>query len=157
MKKFTKDEIEKTRNYFRNQGFKKVDVSLGNRKFSYFVVPQSLEPNLPDFVIRLTGEPSDGYVFGVSDSVKERHRQYVVAHEFIEFNEFGIDSQDRCTKALEEELRLVLTQDQPDYLRMRRDFFRNLIQYCLNQSELYTESDLNQFRQNLARLEELVK
>ena len=157
MKKFTKEEIEGTRNYFRSQRFKEVEVALGDRRFSYFVVPQSLEPNLPDFVIRLTGEPSDGYVLGISDSIKERHRQYAVAHEFIEFNELGIDSPDRCIRALEEELKLVPAHEKPDYVSMRRDFFKNLIPYCSRQPQFYTESDLAQFRQNLARLEELVK
>ena len=157
MKKFTKNEIEGTRNYFRTQGFKEVDVALGNRRFSYFVVPQSLEPNLPDFVIRLTGEPADGHVLGISDSVREEHRSYAVAHEFIEFTEIGIGAPDRCARALEEELRLVPENQKPSYLPMRRGFFRNLIAYCSNQpAGLYTESDLNQFRKNLATLEKLV-
>jgi len=157
MKKFSKDEIEGTRNYFRNQGFTEITVTIGSRKFSYFIVPQSLEPNLPDFVIRLTGEPSEGYVLGISDSVKESHRQYAVAHEFIEFNEIGINVPNRCTRALEEELKLVPQDEQREYALMRRDFFKNLVSYCSKQPEFYSESDLNQFRQNLAKLEELVK
>ena len=132
MRKFTKDQIEGARTHFRSREFQEVEVTLDNRTFSYFVVPQSEEPNLPDFVIRLTGESDDGYVLGISDSVDERYRQYAVSHEFIEFVETGIDTPDRCIGALEEELKLVPEDIKPDYIRMRRDFFRNLIPYSAN-------------------------
>ncbi|PIN81329.1 hypothetical protein COV13_01665 [Candidatus Woesearchaeota archaeon CG10_big_fil_rev_8_21_14_0_10_32_9] len=157
MKKFTKDEIEGARTYFKNQGFQEMDVSLGSWKFSYFVVPQSLEPNLNNFVLRLTGESNEGYVLGISDSVEERFRQYAVAHEFIEFTEIGIDSPNRCVRALEEELNLVPKDIKPAYVKMRRDFFRDLISYCSEQPQFYTPNDLAQFKNNLERLEELVK
>ncbi|NQU98441.1 hypothetical protein HQ533_03155 [Candidatus Woesearchaeota archaeon] len=156
MKSFSKDEIEGTRNFFRNKNFQEVDVSLGDRTFSYFVVPQSQEPNLVNFVVRLTGKPEDGYVLGISDSVDSRYRQYAVVHEFIEFVEIGINTKDRCVKALDEELKLVPEDLKPDYIRMRAEFFRNLIPFCSKQPEFYTNDDLNQFRKNLAKLEELV-
>lgn len=157
MKKFTKAEISGARAYFKSKGYHEVNVTLGNRKFSYFIVSQSEEPKLPDFVIRATGEPEDGCVFGISDSVDERYRQYAVAHEFIEFTEIGIGTPDRCTKALDEELKLVPAEIKQDYTKMRMNFFRNLIQYCSKQPALYNESDLHQFQQNAAKLEEIVK
>jgi hypothetical protein len=156
MKKFAKEEIEGTREYFRSQGFEEVPVTLGARSFSYFVLPQSLEPNLKDFVFRCTGDAGDGHLFGISASVYERCRQYAVAHEYIEFTEIGMDTPDRCVKALEEEMKLVPDDLKPEYVRMRRDFFRDLIDYCAKQPEHYTESDLREFRQSLDRLEELV-
>ena len=157
MKKFTKAEINGARAYFKSKGYQEVNASLGNIQFSYFVVPQAIEKDLPDFVIRLTGEPDDGCVFGISDSVDERYRQYAVAHEVIEFTEIGIGTPDRCTKALDEELKLVPDEIKQDYAKMRMEFFRNLIQYCSKQPALYNESDLNQFKKNAARLEETVK
>ncbi|NQU98454.1 hypothetical protein HQ533_03220 [Candidatus Woesearchaeota archaeon] len=156
MKAFSSAEIEGTRNFFRNKDFQEVEVSLGDRTFSYFVIPQYMEPNLADFVVRLTGDPEDGYVLGVSDSVDSRYRQYAVVHEFIEFIEIGINTKDRCVKALDEELKLVPEDLKPGYIRMRTEFFRNLIPYCSKQLALYTSDDLNQFRKNLAKLEELV-
>ena len=157
MKKFTKAEIDGTRKYFNSQGMPEVEVILGNHKFSYFIMPQSLEPDLADFVFRCTGKLSDEYVFGISDSVKEEYRQYAVAHEFIEFTEIGIDKSNRCMYALEEELKLVPEDIKSDYLIMRRDFFRNLISYCASRAENYTETDLNEFRQSLTKLENLIK
>ncbi len=88
---FTREQIEGTRDYFRQEGYEEVHASLRNRTFSYFVVPQSAEPNLPDFVMRLTGEVLGDYVLGISDSVAQKYRPYTVAHEFIEFCEIGID------------------------------------------------------------------
>ena len=125
MKKFTKTEIDGTREYFRSQNFHEVEAKLGNRRFTYFILPQSLEQKLSDFVFRCTGELSDGYIFGISDSVKEEYRKYAVAHEFIEFTEIGIHNINRCATALEEELKLVPEDIKKDYLRMRKVFFRN--------------------------------
>jgi hypothetical protein len=154
MQKFSKEDIDGTRNYFRDQGFEEVQVELGSRKFSYFVMPQSLEPNLENFVYRATGEKGAGYVFGISDNVREDFRQYAVAHEFIEFTEIGMDTPDRCVKALEEELKLVPEDIKPEYIAMRRKFFKELIDYCGLRPE-YTQGDLEEFRNSLNRLEEL--
>ena|SRR3989344_2247725 len=131
------------------------EVSLGNRTFRYFVIPQ--EPRLPHFVLRMTGDNSDGHVLGIADSVDERYRPYAVAHEFIEFTEIGIEEPERCIRALEEEIELVPENIRKSYLSMRRDFFRDLIGYCSQQPEHYTQYDLEQFRQNFIRLEELLK
>jgi len=157
MKKFTKQEIYGARKYFKGRKFQEVDVNLGNRSFSYFVMPQILAPELPDFVFRCTGNPGDGYVFGISDSVAEQYRQYAVAHEFIEFTEIGMETPNRCVKALEEELKLVPEEIKPDYLRMRKTFFDTLIKYCAKHTEDYTENDMREFKQTLSRLEQLVK
>jgi hypothetical protein len=154
MKKFTEAEIEGTLDYFRQQGFEEVGVSLGNRRFSYFVLPQSLEPELPDFVYRCTGT-SGKYVFGISDSVREDFRPYPIVHEFIEFTEIGINVKNRCVRALEKELELVPGDIMPEYVSMRRNFFRNLISYCAERPEHYTVDDIDEFRQTLERLEKI--
>ena len=112
---------------------------------------------MPYFVIRLTVEPQDGYVLGISDRVEPRYLPYAVGHEFVEFTEVGIDSPNGCVQALDEELSLVPEDIKPEYLQMRIEFFQNLIPYCSRQPEFYTEADLNQFRQNLSRLEGLVR
>ena len=78
-------------------------------------------------------------------------------HEFIEFTELGIDTSNKCVRALEEELKLVPNDIKLDYENMRRDFFRNLISYCSKLPQFYTKEDLTQFKYNLERLEELVK
>lgn len=157
MNKFPKEQIDATRKDFRNQGFQEVEVNLGNRHFSYFVVPQSLQPKLPNFAMRLTGNSQDGYVLGISDNVDPMHRQYAVAHEYIEFIEIGIDTPNKCITALDEELKLVPEDIKPDYIRMRAEFFRDLVSYGSKKPESFTTDDLRQFRQNATRLEDLMK
>ena len=156
MKKFTKEEIENGKRYFKSQEFPEVDVVLGDRSFSYFLIPQSQEPNLTNFVLRMTGDPDDGYVLGISDNVDERFRQYAVAHEYIEFTEIGIDTPERCTRALEEELNLVPSEIKQDYIKMRQDFFKDLISYCTKQPQFYTQNDLDQFQHNVDTLDKLI-
>lgn len=67
-------------------------VQISTREFTYFVLLQSIEPNLVPFVFRCTGQPDDGYVLEIADTVREEYRPYAVAHEFIEFTEIGIDT-----------------------------------------------------------------
>lgn len=157
MKKFTKSEIDRWRAYFEGQGFKQAEAEVGDHKFGYFVLPQSLEPRLKNFVFRCTGEPFDGELFGVSESMDERFRPYAVAHEVIEFKKIGIDTCGRCAMALDEELKLVPKEIKQEYIKMRRDFFRDLVKYCERKPEHYNESDIDEFKQTLARLEELTK
>ena len=156
MKLFSKNEIDGTRAYFRNSGFQEVPVQLDSRTFSYFVLPQVLEPSLLDFVFRCTGNISDGFVFGISDHVDERSRPYAVAHEYIEFTEIGINTPQRCLQALKEELQLVPPEIKKGHILMRRDFFKNLIPYCLDK-EGYTQEDLHEFQSSRDHLERLVE
>ncbi|MDD9953848.1 MAG: hypothetical protein OXR66_05945 [Candidatus Woesearchaeota archaeon] len=156
MKKFTKADIDGTRDYFRSQKFDEVEVTLGERTFTYFVLPQEMEPALPNFVFRSTGNLNDGYVFGISDSVPVEFRKYAVAHEYIEFAEIGIEEQDRCVRALTEELQLVPSDIKSAYIHLRAKFFRDLVSYCEGKQG-FTENDIAQFRENQATLEGLIE
>ena len=154
MRKFSKEQIDGARSHFQTQGHEEVQVTLGTRTFSYFVIPQSNEPNLQNFVLRLTGELEDGYVLGISNEVPEEFRQYAVAHEYIEFMELGRDMKDSCVTSRDRELQLVPENIKPDYVRMRLDFFRNLIPYCSAQPQNYSPDDLMQFQRNVDTLEQ---
>jgi len=155
MKKFTREEIEKARRFFRSKGFEEVEESFLGSNFSYFVLPQRLEPALPDFVYRCTGEPYDGHVFGISDSVDPMFRPYAVFHEYVEFMKIGIDAPGRCVRALNVELAAVPKNKKPEYVKMRRNFFRNLVDYCSKQPDKYPAEDVAEFKRSLSRLEEI--
>jgi len=156
MKRYSKEEIDGARDYFKSKKFPEVEVIIDGRRFSYFVLPQSLEPKLLHFVYRCTGDKEDGFVLGISESVKEEFRKYAVLHEFIEFREIKIGTQGRCRSSLEEELKLVPEDIKDEYVELRRGFFRDLIPYCQSQPEHYTKEDLDEFRQSLSLLEKLV-
>ena len=154
MKKYTKEQIKSVRGDFNSRGYAELEVDLGNGiKFTYFVLPQGLQPKLRYFLFRSTGDKNDGYVFGVADSVPENFRPYAVAHEFIEFTEIGIDVRGRCAKALERELNLIPSSIKSDYIKMRRDFFRDIVNYSFG-SENPNMDDIGEFRESLAILEE---
>ena len=157
MKKFSKAEIEGCRDSFREQEYPEITVLLGGREFTYFELPPELNIALPNYCLRVTGEPSDGYVLGVSTDVKKIWRPRPVLHEYIEFMEIGIDTPDRCIRALEEELRYAPHHKAQEYLLMRREFFKNLIPFAENSPEYFTQNDIHEFQQSLNRLEQLVK
>ncbi len=156
MRKFSKEEIDNTRNHFLAQKYARVIATVGKRNFHFFVLPQELAPEVPDFVLRCTGEPEDGSVFGISESFPEHWRPYAVAHEVIEFTEIGMDAPDRCVRALEEELRLVPPYQRAAYARRRLQFFRTLLTYCSEQPEHYSNGDIQDFKQVIGKLEKLV-
>jgi hypothetical protein len=155
MKKYTKEEIASSRAWAESNRGPEVNVNLDGLSFSYFVLPQSDNPGLPSFVWQCTGNPEDGTVFGISDSVPENFRQYAVAHEVIEFREIGHDVKGRCAQALERELKLVPADIKSKYTAMRLNFFRNLIPFA--EQNKYSAEDIIEFKGSLARLEEITR
>ena len=155
MEKYDKAKIEGTREYFKKENFQEVQETLEGRTFSYFIVPQSKSPDFPYFVIRMTGEKEDGYLFGISDLWKEELRKYPTFHEFVEFNEIGVDTEGRCVSALEKELKIVPKEFRKEYMAIRRDFFKTLIDYASKLPQKYTKSDLEEFEGSLDRLKEM--
>ncbi len=157
MKKFSRQEIDGTRAYFRNRNYEELDADIGGLTFSYFVIPRGVEPGLPFFVCRLTGEPRDGYVFGVSDQVEDDLRVYPVFHEAIEFFKIGYSKNGRCASALKRELELVPKNRLAHYVGMRRSFFSALAAHAVRHREAYTEDDILEFMRSLQILEDIQK
>ena len=91
MMKYTKEQINEQRKKFIDSGFEKTEAAISSRRFSYFTLPQSLNPALPDFAFRMTEDSKDNYILGVSGSLSEEYRKYVALHEYIEFMEIGAD------------------------------------------------------------------
>src|SRR3990167_4767824 len=103
MREFDDAQIEATRKSLEQFGCPLVIAEVGNLSFSYFVMPQDLNPELPDFAMRLsnTDPVTDNFtgIFGRSDSVPEELRDYWAAHEVLEFREIGIGTPGRCMEA----------------------------------------------------------
>lgn len=153
MRVFTKDEIEERRRQFMSEGFREESVEVGDLRFSYFVMPQELNRDLPHFTFRMTGKnKEDSAVYGIADSVREDFRLYAVAHEVIEFSQIGIDVEGRCVKALEKEISFVPEDIKGEYLVMRKEFFDRLITYTSSDPS-YTKEDVREFRGSLEKLD----
>jgi len=153
METFTKEEIEERKRQFRSKGFREESAEVGDLRFSYFVIPQELNPDLPHFAYRMTGKnKDDGFIYGIADSVREDFRPYAVAHEVIEFSQIGIDVEGRCAMALEKEISLIPEDIKGEYLAMRREFFDRLIAYASSNNS-YTKDDIREFRGSLEKLD----
>ena len=156
MKIYTKEEIDRARDYLESEGFQKIEAELEDVSFVYYEVPQSLNEELPDFVMRMTGSsPDDGKLYGISKSVRKELRPYAVAHEVIEFGHLGIDHPDRCIFALDRELAIVPLNMFNEYVDMRMRFFERLIPYAKSNPEHYDSDDVRQFEANYRKLRDL--
>ncbi|MDD4628766.1 MAG: hypothetical protein PHE68_05235 [Candidatus Peribacteraceae bacterium] len=169
MKSFSPEQIEKFRNDFRAAQYPEVPVDHRERTYRYFVLPSKLGPKeLPNFVFRATPPterirasetPEEDAVFAVSEDVREKFRCFAVTHEIEEFMHIGIETGGRCASAAETEVSMLradeqLTEDEKaEYLRMRVQFFRDLIPYALARGDSYTPEDLEEFRGSLAVFE----
>ncbi len=157
MKFFNKTEIENTRSSFEGKKFPRETLLLHDFFIDCYVLPQSINPELPDFILRMTSKSKRHYLFGISESVPQPFRQYAVAHEVMEFLTIGIETPHRCVRALEKELILVPEEMKPEYMEMRRRFFGNLIPYASRQPAYFTPQDLEEFQDSFRRLTELTK
>jgi len=133
MIKFKDSDIGKQATTFLRKRYDFVTEKVNATPISYFVLPQELNPELPDFAFRMTGD-SEIYLLGVSESVNPKFRKFVAFHEFAEFMEIG-DICGRCLEASEREVKAVEKSDlsgmeKAEYFIMRRDFFKNLIDYA---------------------------
>jgi len=157
MKEFSKDEIDKYRDIFRNKGYAETEANIAGRNIKYFNLPPSLNSDLPNFVFRLTGQPHDGYVIGVSEQMDERFRPYAALEEYIEFMELGISRPNRVVESETEVLKHVPGEFKTDYVNMRLQFFRALLAEANEKPEqyLFSPSDEKEFRKNLKMLERL--
>lgn len=157
MKEFSPDQINGTREHFIREGFPIEETNLGDLPVSYFIIPEKLEPNLPDFAFRMTRTDPETQeisgIFGVSDSVPKELRPYWAAHEIIEFTQFGIHRQERCVLAEERTLRLVPKELLGQFIKRRINFFENLGSYfkrdLASANPNYTPDDLQETETSL--------
>jgi|SRR3989344_3823142 len=125
MQTFSAEQIEGTRRSFLDSGYSEVPAKIGGLDFTYFVLPQQLNTELPDFAFRMTG---NGEIYGVCESIRDELRPYVAFHEVYEFRELGGEP-GSCANAMTAELAQVPENLRDEHVRMRTGFFKNLIRY----------------------------
>lgn len=163
MKEFLQPQIDSAKEFFESQGYPVETSTLGDLTVSYYVLPQGLNPELPDFAFRMTVTDSQTHevsgIFGVSDSVSEKLRPYWAAHEVIEFVEIGISEIGRCIEAEERVLGLVGQDLNEEYVDKRLAFFENLCKYFEGKlsdgSSDFQYGDLEETRKTFEYLKEV--
>lgn len=156
------EHILQCKNFYREKGYPTFEVMHEGQTFHPFVLPSSLS-TLRNFVQRITpttvemqsaSNVDDVTVFGVSEEVPEEFRPYCVVHEIIEFLHLGIERKGRCALAAAQEYRLVVESGKfsatqlMEYATLRRNFFRDLIQFVEGTSS-YTPDDITEFKCSL--------
>jgi hypothetical protein len=146
MKPFPLESISAYKQKYEKEGHPKFGIERSGRVYNCYILPQSKNPALPDYAVRMTPEtgllkaspaPEEITVFGISDSINAKVRDLVGGHEVDEFTQIGIEIKGRCARASYMEIgrlnnRNDLTEsEKTDYLRMRRAFFRNLVAYAV--------------------------
>ena len=155
--KYTPQEIEGFRRFFAEMNWPEVRSEIDGHKFSYMVVPRTLNEEVPDLVLSYVGDCLGLYIICVSESITPEFRKYAAFHEYVEFIRPGVLGKDKCRSALERELSTVPGDKLTEYASMRRDFFSDLIKYASRHAELFKESDIDGFRSSLSLLEQIVK
>lgn len=164
MEPFSPEVIAQRRDAFRKAGLEEVELHHNGRAFRYFVIPAERGPaDLPNFAMRLTPEtaivrassaPEMEGVFGISSAVQKEFRRFAVTHEIIEFMDIGIENVGRCAEAAHQEIQLLYAENtlpeerKKSYLTMRREFFRNLINFALRHPDSYDARDHFEFQQS---------
>lgn len=153
----TKRDINKGRRDFRSWGFKEEKIEVGGRKIAYFEMPSVLGGELKTFAYQLTsGNPEDGYVIGISDSVRRDFQPFWALHEYVEYMELpGVKG--RCRMALDEELSFLPDVLTGEYIPVRADFFRNLVKYARAHPEQYSTEQIAEFSASRDRLNRIAR
>jgi hypothetical protein len=154
---YTQEIIQSTNESFRNLGYRICKVELAGKKFNFFEVPQNRNPALPNFAIVLAGSRGEDYVIGVSEAVEEAFKPLWAFHEYVEIVEPGADQKIKCVDALKQEIdasRVILASaDQfPRYIKARKQFFENLINYVAERPAHYNQSLIPEFKESLEHL-----
>lgn len=159
MHEFTPQQIEATKRYFEVERFAVERTQIGGIAVEYFVIPQSQNPALPDFALRMTHTNDTGEVFGifgVSNSIPSPLRPYVALHEIVEFTEIGIKTQNRCVTAEQRVLSLIPENLRDEYIQRRILFFSKLISFFRDEIEKspdsYDKEDISEAQSTLALL-----
>lgn len=158
MKEFQPQEILGLKNYLdSNAGVRLAEIEVGENNFPYYVIPQAINPSLPDFALRMTHTDPETRevtgIFGVSDSVPEALQAFWVMHEIIEFTQIGIETQGRCAQAEEQVVAAIPEDLRSGYIERRITFFESLLQFFSDDIQSgannYTEDDVHEAEASL--------
>jgi hypothetical protein len=161
MKEFSPIEINRTEDFIKQ--FPIQNSRIGEIDFFYRIIPQSINPKLPDFAFRMTRTNPEtkqtSGIFGVSDSVPTELRPYWVAHEVIEFTKIGINTKGRCNLAELKVMSLIPDNLKEQYVNRRIPFFSNLInlfkEEVAKNTGNFTEDDIKEAEATLNYLKNL--
>ena len=136
----TRDQIAAQRQQFVQAGYQTVRINHGAYPLEYFILPQKLCTELPNFAMQMVADdrtetdlckrPEEVTLFGVCENIPVRFREYAARHEMYEYiNRYS------CVGAAVIEMRYFLdTKPDPllrnEYLFHRLQLFQPLPAYA---------------------------
>lgn len=126
--------------------------------FNWYAVPQESVPEgqAPRMFAFSWKSPAQ-HLIGCSTEVPEEFRRYWVIHEFLE--ESKPEYREKCLDTLKEELTLIPDVLTEQYIPIRAEFFRGMVEYAKNAKEPSPEfiAQLTLSRDYLNQLERRLK
>jgi hypothetical protein len=141
MIEYTKDQIEKTRGYFEQVGYFLVKENVAGRSLEYFLLPQELNKDLPNFIYRVTNSNLADYILGVSADVPKIIQPYFALAEYIEFKEKGLGVFNRVADTEKAVLEVIPENLKKDYLTLKLDLFKRELELDKVSPESYQLED----------------
>ena len=148
MKKFTKSEIDEWRNIFIKRKYKLGFADLDNRSINYFLMSNDIFGGIPNGLLRMTGDPRDGYLVGVSDEVPKTIRPHFAMSEHDEFMIYGLEDDDRTLHSEENMLRVIGNNEiRGEYVDCKLELYRHMLSLPTDTFKSWeiTKNDLDGF------------
>ena len=149
MKRFTKEEIDEWRKVFTERKYPKEKAHLDDRIVDYFVMPSDQFKGIPNGLFRMTGNPQDGYLIGVSSEVPSNIQPDFAVSEHDEFMVFGLDDLDRTLHSEQNMLRILRDNStlRSIYVSNKLTLYNHMLIHAKNDLEQwsFTEQDYEGF------------
>ncbi|GEM_PF-2858350 len=155
----TIEQIEQTEAYFRKEKFPVVVSDTAGRDLKYHIIPQSLNPDLPDFIYRVSNDKTKRHVMAVSDSVPKELQPYFILAEYIEFIGLGLGKESRVKEAEKITLNAIPTDLLKDYLERKIRLYETELKLDVKEPEKYAlgQEGRSEFENAVAFLHEQLK
>lgn len=126
MHSFTKSQIDAQRKKLALK-YPQGQANLDNRTIDYYILPQELFQGIPNGLHRMTGNPRDGYVIGVSEQIPEELKPYFALAEHDEFMVYGLQDQMRTLHAEQKVISLLNGELQSSYATNKLQLYGHII------------------------------
>lgn len=137
MKDFSLEDVEEYRNSYL-ENYKRETCCIDEKIIEYFVAPQSVNKNLPDFIGRVSNDETRKYVILISDSVPDKIRPYFVYGEYVEFVELGLNYKNSQVESEKKVLSKIPRDLRKEYIPRKTNLYKNALKLHYTNSDEYS-------------------
>jgi hypothetical protein len=158
MKYFEKKEIEKVLKDLTGN-FPEGSTIVGEEEVKYFILPQAINSDLPDFLMAVKNKDLGKYVLGICESVPKELRSAFIFAEYTEFMVYGIEDLNRTVKAEKDTLNKMPDNLKREYLFRKQRMIVKVIELSKKDPEtyLFSEEDVKTLKKGIEFLDKKAK